>query len=74
MKKTNNLIWGLLFILIGLLVSLCTSIIMIKNYDKKSLYSLNNLVFKTHAPMLTINKTGLLTMQSIDISLDLKRK
>ena len=30
-----------------------------ENYDKKSLYSLNNLVFKTHAPMLTINKTGL---------------
>lgn len=61
-KKNTNI-----FILTGLLVSLCTSIIMIKNYDKKSLYSLNNLVFKTHAPMLTINKTGLLTMQSIDI-------
>ena len=35
--------------------------------DKKGIYSLNNLVYKTHAPMLTIEKTGLNTMQIIDL-------
>lgn len=61
-KKKNNI-----FILLGFILSLLLSIIFVKNYDKNSLYSLNNLIFKTHAPMLTINKTGLLTMESIDI-------
>lgn len=61
-KKKNNII-----ILSIFLISTTLSIILTKTYDKKDLYSLNNLLFKTHAPMLTINKTGLLTMQSIDI-------
>lgn len=58
---------GNIFIILILLVSFLTSIILINKYDRKDLYSLNNLIFKTHAPMLTINKTGLLTMQSIDM-------
>lgn len=61
-KKKNNII-----ILSVFLISTTLSIILTKTYNKKDLYSLNNLLFKTHAPMLTINKTGLLTMQSIDI-------
>lgn len=61
-KKKNNII-----ILSIFLISTTLSIILTKTYDKKDLYSLDNLLFKTHAPMLTINKTGLLTMQSIDI-------
>lgn len=60
-KKIN------IFILSIFLISITLSIILTKTYNKKDLYSLDNLLFKTHAPMLTINKTGLLTMQSIDI-------
>ena len=30
-------------------------------------YSFNTLLFHTHAPMLTINKTGLLSMEAIDV-------
>ena len=53
--------------IIGLIVSVLSSYVLIKKYDKGQLYSLNNLIYKTHAPMLTINKTGLLTMEVIDI-------
>lgn len=53
--------------IIGLIVSALSSYVLIKKYDKGQLYSLNNLIYKTHAPMLTINKTGLLTMEVIDI-------
>lgn len=53
--------------IIGLIVSVFSSYVLIKKYDKGQLYSLNNLIYKTHAPMLTINKTGLLTMEVIDI-------
>lgn len=53
--------------IIGLIVSMLSSYVLIKKYDKGQLYSLNNLIYKTHAPMLTINKTGLLTMEVIDI-------
>lgn len=53
--------------IIGLIVSVLSSYVLIKKYDKGQLYSLNNLIYKTHAPMLTINKTGLLTMEAIDI-------
>ncbi len=35
--------------------------------DKNGLYSLKRLVFETHAPMLTIEKTGLTTMECIDL-------
>lgn len=53
--------------IIGLIVSMLSSYVLIKKYEKGQLYSLNNLIYKTHAPMLTINKTGLLTMEVIDI-------
>lgn len=53
--------------IIGLIVSVLSPYVLIKKYDKGQLYSLNNLIYKTHAPMLTINKTGLLTMEVIDI-------
>lgn len=53
--------------IIGLIVSMLSSYVLIKEYGKGQLYSLNNLIYKTHAPMLTINKTGLLTMEVIDI-------
>ena len=35
--------------------------------DDDGVYSLNRLLFSTHAPMLTIEKTGLLTMEAIDL-------
>ena len=37
------------------------------HYDR-GLYSLDVLLNKTHAPMLTINKTGLLTMECLDLN------
>ena len=36
-------------------------------FDNNGLYSLQRLLFKTHAPMLTISKTGLNTMQLLDL-------
>ena len=36
-------------------------------FDNNGVYNLKRLLFKTHAPMLTIKKTGLLTMQSVDL-------
>lgn len=53
-----------------ILLTLVVSLLMITfniNVDKSNIYSLNNLIYKTHAPILTINKTGLNTMQLIDI-------
>lgn len=35
--------------------------------DKDEMYPLKRLLFKTHAPMLTISKTGLNTMQLLDL-------
>ena len=42
------------------------SIICFINIDKDN-NSLKTLLYKTHAPLLTINKTGLLTMEVIDV-------
>lgn len=42
-------------------------IFFVVKFDNKGIYSLNRLLFSTHAPMLTIDKTGLLTMETIDI-------
>ena len=61
----NNYKYMLLFIAI-LLLSLLGIFIVVKK-DNKGFYSLQRLLFKTHAPMLTIDKTGLLTMEMIDI-------
>lgn len=57
-------------IVISEVVALILSIIgitILVHFDNKGIYSLRRLLFKTHAPMLTINKTGLLTMETIDI-------
>ena len=57
-------------IVISEVVALILSIIgitILVHFDNKGIYSLKRLLFKTHAPMLTINKTGLLTMETIDI-------
>ena len=50
-----------------LLVFSLTMILVEVTYDNKGVYSLNRLIYKTHAPMLTINKTGLWSMQIIDL-------
>lgn len=50
-----------------LLVFSLTMILVEVTYDNKGVYSLNRLIYKTHAPMLTINKTGLWSMQAIDL-------
>lgn len=44
-----------------------TGIFFVVKFDNKGIYSLRRLLFSTHAPMLTIDKTGLLTMEAIDI-------
>ena len=57
-------------IVISEVAALILSIIgitILVHFDNKGIYSLRRLLFKTHAPMLTINKTGLLTMETIDI-------
>jgi phosphoglycerol transferase MdoB-like AlkP superfamily enzyme len=41
--------------------------IVVRVYLDKGLYSLDTLFTKTHAPMLTINKTGLFAMEGIDV-------
>lgn len=56
----------LIIILGTLIVSLFGIVIRIK-VDSKGVYSLKRLLYETHAPMLTINKTGLNTMQAIDL-------
>ena len=50
-----------------LLVFSLTMILVEVTYDNKGVYSLNRLIYKTHAPMLTINKTGLWSVQAIDL-------
>lgn len=57
----------LLLFIIGFIITLVSVIFLINKYDKDNIYSLKNLIFNTHAPMLTINKTGLLTMESLDV-------
>lgn len=42
-------------------------IFLVIKFDNKEIYSLKKLLFNTHAPMITIEKTGLLTMETIDI-------
>lgn len=51
--------------LILLLISIIFIIISI--FTDNSLYSLKRLLYETHAPLLTINKTGLMTMEVIDV-------
>lgn len=44
-----------------------TGIFLVVKFDNKGIYSARRLLFSTHAPMLTIDKTGLLTMEAIDV-------
>ena len=56
--------------LIGELILLVISLIGVGcrvYFDDNGIYSLKRLVFETHAPMLTIEKTGLTTMEVIDL-------
>ena len=54
-----------LFYLLGFNLSFISIIISINISSEP--YPLKKLLFETHAPMLTINKTGLLTMEAIDV-------
>ena len=56
---------GILYTCISLIISLFLIILNIN--INKGTYPLKKLIYDTHAPMLTINKTGLLTMEVIDI-------
>lgn len=63
--KKNNLKFLISYLLIFILSFLGIVLVMSKNNE--GFYSLKRLIFKTHAPMLTIDKTGLITMEMIDI-------
>lgn len=60
-SKLNNIILFIAFIILFLVKSL---IIIFSN---NGMYSLHRLYFETHAPMLLINKTGLLSMEVMDV-------
>ena len=60
-SKLNNIILSIAFIILFLVKSL---IIIFSN---NGMYSLHRLYFETHAPMLLINKTGLLSMEVMDV-------
>ena len=63
--KKNNLKFLISYLSIFILSFL--GIVLVVNKSDKGFYSLKRLIFKTHAPMLTIDKTGLFTMEMIDI-------
>jgi len=63
--KRLNLKW-MFSILITLLISLFGINLEIR-IDKDGIYSTKGLLYSIHAPMLTIEKTGLLTMEAIDL-------
>lgn len=63
--KKNNFKFLISYLLIFILSFL--GIILVINKNNEGFYSLKRLIFKTHAPMLTIDKTGLFTMEMIDI-------
>lgn len=63
--KKNNLKFLISYLSIFILSFL--GIVLVVNKNDKGFYSLKRLIFKTHAPMLTIDKTGLFTMEMIDI-------
>ncbi len=61
-KKEDLLFFGIITILS--LISIFINVFKKTN----EVYSLNNLVFNTHAPILTTEKTGLLTMELLDLN------
>lgn len=63
-KKLNFLL--ILIELIILMVAITTIGFRIY-FDNSGIYSLKRLIFETHAPMITIEKTGLTTMEIIDL-------
>lgn len=63
--KKNNFKFLISYLLIFILSFL--GIVLVINKNNEGFYSLKRLIFKTHAPMLTIDKTGLFTMEMIDI-------
>ena len=63
--KKNNLKFLISYLLIFILSFL--GIVLVINKNNEGFYSLKRLISKTHAPMLTIDKTGLFTMEMIDI-------
>lgn len=57
---------GLVIESISLLVFIIVSFITVM-FNDKGMYSLKNVYTKTHAPMITINKVGLLSMECLDL-------
>ena len=62
-KRPKLLLFLILFLFMN--CGIIGELLLIK-YDKDT-YSLDRLINKTHAPMLTINKTGLFTMEALDL-------
>ncbi len=60
-KKVNIIVQTIVVLLSFVGIVLCI------HFESKSLYSLKRLIFETHAPMLTIEKTGLTTMEAMDL-------
>lgn len=50
-----------------LFIIMSCAIVFVIYKDNKGEDSLNNLICSTHAPMLTVNKTGLMSMELIDL-------
>lgn len=63
--KRIKLVSGIVNIVIFILA--CGGIFLSIYYSNDDIYSLKRLILKTHAPMLTINQTGLLSMEAIDV-------
>ncbi len=59
--EVNSLVLSILFV-IFFFVSYA-----VISFSKKSIYSINRLYRETHAPMITINKVGLLSMEMLDL-------
>lgn len=63
--KKNNL--KFLISYLSILILSFLGIVLVVNKSDNGFYSLKRLIFKTHAPILTIDKTGLFTMEMLDI-------
>ena len=59
-KKTNIIYLIIFIVLIGIKFLYIT-------FNNNGMYSLNRLYYETHAPMIMINKTGLLSMEVMDL-------
>lgn len=61
-KGKNSLVIESISLLVFIIVSIITVM-----FNDKGMYSLKNVYTKTHAPMITINKVGLLSMECLDL-------